>query len=197
MKISVEGADPHEASLLIVLLHGAGASALDFLALSQQFQVDEATSFLAPQALGRHWFEGDPSEPRGRLEPYFTISVASLLGLLEEHREQAMVLVGFAEGAGVVAELLTSPNLPESVKGAWLASGGLVGEVAEWPDPPRRAISVVVSGLSRDEERLEQTARHFERAGAVVSRSFVEGDELHIAASELALAQKLVSGVTR
>lgn len=197
MKISVEGAEPHQASLVVVLLHGAGASALDFLSLSQDFEVDEETSFLAPQALNRYWYELPPGKSRGFAEPYFTLSVQSVLGLLQQHSEQAIFLVGFAEGAGVVAELLTKEELPASVKAAWLASGGLLGTSDEWPEPPRLNLPVLVSGLSRDRETLEGTARHFERRGAKVECLLVEGEELHIASSELALAQKLLSGARR
>ena len=195
MKISVEGADPHQASLLIVMLHGAGSSGLDFLALSQALKTKDDTSFLAPQALGRHWFESLPGDSRGLAEPQFTLSVLSVLGLLQNHSEQDTVLIGFADGAGVVAELLTHEELPRSVKAAWLASGGLVGLPEEWPDTTRCTVPILVSGLKREQENLEETARHFERRGAKVERSFQEGEEPGIGPEELDLAQKMITAV--
>ena len=197
MKISVEGAEPEQASLIVLLLHGGGASSLDFLALSQEFAEDEDVCFLAPQALGRTWYESQVGESRGFAEPHFTISVQSLLGLLENHREQATMIVGFADGAGVAAELLAHQDLPSSVKSAWLACGGLVGLPEEWPTPPRRDLPILISGPQLDQERLEQTADHFQRAGFQVQRSFFEQADPQIGAEDLAAAQRLLAGVKR
>lgn len=197
MKISVEGAEPEKASLIVLLLHGGGASGLDFLALSQEFAEDEEICFLAPQALGRNWYENQAGASRGFAEPHFTISVQSLLGLLENHREQATMIVGFADGAGVAAELLAHQDLPSSVKAAWLACGGLVGLPEEWPTPPRRDLPILISGPQRDQERLEQTAGHFQKAGFQVQRSFFEQADPQIGAEDLAAAQKLLAGVKR
>ncbi len=197
MKISVEGAEPENASLIVILLHGGGASGLDFLALSQEFAADDTICYLAPQAIGRHWYENQTGESRGYAEPHFTISVQSVLGLLENHREQAVMIVGFADGAGVAAELLAHQELPPSVKAAWLACGGLVGLPEEWPTPPRHNLPVLISGPQTEQEQLEQTASHFERAGFQVQRSFFEDNVAQIGAEDLASAQKLLVGIKR
>lgn len=124
MKISVEGAEPESASLVVVLLHGGGSPAPDFLGLSQEFPDDDSLCWLAPQAINRLWFPHPSSHSRQTQQPYLTVSAKSVLGLLENHAHQRIVLMGFADGAGVVAELLSDPDLPTSVVGAWLASAG-------------------------------------------------------------------------
>ncbi len=202
VKISVEGAEPQSASLVVVLLHGAGAPALDFLAISQEFPAGDDLCWLAPQALGRRWYPRPTPESRAHQQPHLTVSAKSVLGLLQEHSSQRLVLMGFADGAGVVAELLTDPELPSSVVAAWIASGGLVGLEEEWPEAPHlKSLPVLVSG-GRDladgvGDRQAETARYLERAGARVTRYLYDGSELGINAEEIAQAQNLLKEVRR
>lgn len=203
VKISVEGGDPQSAPLIVVLLHGAAAPALDFLAISQEFPGGDDLCWLAPQALNRLWYPRATHESRAHQEPHLTVSAKSVLGLLQQHASQRLVLIGFADGAGVVAELLTDPELPPSVAGAWIASGGLVGLEDEWPSSPPRldAIRLLVSGgrdlpdLSGD--RQAETARFFERAGARVTRYLYDGSQPGINAEEIAQAKLLLEEVRR
>lgn len=202
MRISVEGAEPDTAAVVVVLLHGGGAAADDFLALSQEFDDDDEVSWLAPQALQRRWFPEPGSVSRRQQEPYLTVSSKSVLGLLENHAEQRIVLAGFADGASVVAELLCDPDLPRSVVAAWLASGSLVGPESEWPEQPKlAALPILVSGChdlpEHAEDRLELTARFFEASGAKVSRYLYEGASFGIVAEELREAQSLLRRVRR
>lgn len=197
MKISVEGADPEQARLIVLLLHGGGASGLDFLALSQEFDEDDDICYLAPQSLGSTWYEGRVGESRGLAEPHFTISVQSIFELLEHHGDRPIFLVGFADGAGIAAEILAREDLPPSVKAAWLACGGLVGSKEEWPTPSSRELPLLVSGPVSLQDELEETARHFEKARFSVQRRFFDGETSQIGAEDLALAQKLLSGAKR
>lgn len=188
MKVSVEGAEPDTARLVVVLLHGGGSPALDFLAISQQFEEDDDICWLAPQALHSRWFPGDPSSGRGDMEPHFTVSVQSVLGLLQRHAQQRLVLAGFADGASVTAELLASPELPSSVVAGWLASGGLAGPEEQWPDRPKLSIPLLLSGGG---ESIEATARYFTKAGSKVTRHHYDGPP-QIDAEEFALARRLL-----
>ncbi len=200
MKISVEGADPETARTVVVLLHGEGASALDFLGLSQEFPADEQVCWLAPQAQSRRWYPQPSHHRRREQQPYLTVSAKSVLGLLERHASQRLVLAGFADGAGVVAELLADPELPRSVALAWLASGGMVGEESEWPaSPPLRSLPVLISGgrgiPENHGDRLAATASYLEAAGARVTRYLYDGALPGITAQELKLAQGLLQEV--
>lgn len=202
VKISVEGGDPESASLVIVLLHGAGAPALDFLAISQEFPAGDDLCWLAPQALNRLWYPRPTHTSRSHQQPYLTVSAKSVLGLLENHVSQRLVLMGFADGAGVVAELLADSDLPSSVVGAWMASGGLVGPEEEWPETPRLAsLPVLISGgrelADLGADCLTDTARYFERAGARVTRCLYDGSEPGINAEEMAQAQSLLKEVRK
>lgn len=201
MKISVEGGEPDSARVIVVLLHGAGSSALNFLALSQEFPAGDDLCWLAPQALQSRWYSGPDTESRGAKQPMFTVSVKSVLGLLEKHADQRIILAGFADGAGVVSELLTEPELPSSVAAAWMASGGLVGLEEQWPEQPRLSLPVLVSG-GRDMpggmgDRLAATAKFFEGAGAQVTRYLYDGQAPLINAEELRLAQGLLREVRK
>jgi predicted esterase len=155
--------------------------------------------------LNQHWHPFPANAPRAKQEPHFTVSVKSILGLLEKHSSQRLVLVGFADGASVVAELLTDPDLPRSVVGAWLASGAILGEEEHWPERPRLAsLPVLVSG-ARDipedglaGDRMAATARFFEAAGGKVTRYLYEGpsaldaQRFGINAEEIKLAERLL-----
>lgn len=201
MRISVEGGDPETARVVVVLLHGAGASALDFLALSQEFPPGDDLCWLAPQALQSRWYSGPDTGSRSSKQPMFTVSVKSVLGLLDRHSSQRIMLVGFADGAGVVSELLTDPELPSCVAAAWMASGGLVGLEEQWPERPALSLPVLVSG-GRDMpdgmgDRLAATAKFFEGAGAKVTRYLYDGAAPLINAEELKLAQGLLQEVRK
>lgn len=189
--------------MVVVLLHGGGASADDFLGLSQQFDYSEEICWLAPQAMHRRWFPHPPDRRRRDQQPFLTVSSKSVLGLLQHHGEKRLVLAGFADGASVVAELLADPDLPPSVAAAWLASGGLLGEPEEWPERPRLSagLRLLISGGRQpaeiEGERWEATARFFEGAGAQVRRHLYDGKSPGIEAEELRLAQDLLREVAR
>jgi predicted esterase len=201
MRISVEGGDPESARVVVVLLHGGGASALDVLALSQEFPPGDDLCWLAPQALNARWYPQPGGESRNVQEPHLTVSAKSVLGLLENHASQRLVLMGFADGAGVVGEILCDPDLPGSVKAAWLASGALVGPQDHWPQRPKLSpsLSVLLSGGRNlpdpSEERLTDTVRFFQAAGAKVTRYLYDGSAPVIHAEELKLAQNLLREV--
>lgn len=189
--------------MVVVLLHGGGSSALDFLGLSQEFPPGDDLCWLAPQAMSGRWFPYPVGRARRDQEPHLTVSSKSVLGLLQNHSGQRLALAGFADGAGVVAELLTDPDLPRSVVGAWLASGGLVGEEEEWPERPRLGsnFQILVSGgrdiPDNEGERLAASGRFFEAAGARVRRYLYEGASPGIVAEELRLAQEWLREVRK
>lgn len=200
MRISVEGADPDGARQVLILVHGGGSRASDFLGLSQEFEEQEGRCWLAPQAMHAYWFPQPLDAPRAEQEPYLTVSALSLLGLLQQHPEPPIVLMGFADGAGVVAEVLAHPDLPANVVGAWLASGGLVGEPEFWPSLPLgRKLHLLITGDPESPtlapDRLESTARVYASRGAKVERFFTQGTSPGITAGELSAAQNWLAQV--
>ncbi len=199
MKVFIEGADPDQARLIVVLLHGGGSGASDILSLSQQFSTPDLC-WLAPQATTPRWYQGDVIASRSAKEPYLTIGVETVLSLLEKHSERPLVLAGFSDGASVVSELVAryAPRLA----GAWIASGGLLGSDDELPGPPPGPLDrlpIVISGSLQDptmpSERLQATAQFFKDHEAAVTTEFYSGSTHLVTAPEIAQVQKMLARV--
>lgn len=199
MKVLIEGADPDQARLIVVLLHGGGSGASDILSLSQHFSQPDLC-WLAPQSGTPRWYEGDVTESRSAKEPFLTMSVETVWSLLENHPDRPLVLAGFSDGAGVASELVA--RYAPKLAGAWIASGGLIGSEDELPGPPPAPLDklpVIVSGSLQDPnipvERLRTTASFFKEHGAAVTTEFYAGSTHLVTAEELDRVREMFQGI--
>lgn len=195
MKVLVNGPEPDEATLIVILLHEQNATGDDIMGLSVPFE-DDDICWLAPTALNNSWFPHSPLERRSRNEPYLSLSAEQIKGLIDQFPSGKVVLAGFAQGACLVAELLTRHSPP--LAGAFLFSGGFIGEEDEYslPEKVYSNFPVSLSGSSRDpivpESRLQETARRLERMGATVQTLFHDVASHEVAAEEIELAKKVL-----
>ena len=195
MKVQVAGAEPDEAQLVVILLHGRGGNADNMLSLSAQFEADEVC-WLAPVAMNGSWFPGQVDEPRSSQEPFLTLSMQSILGLIEKFGAKRVILAGFGQGACLVCELLI--HFPGQYAGAWVFSGAAVGTPEDLPEKlgTLAKTSVVHTGSLQDPqvsgEKMKETTQLMKQMGAELTTLFSEeqshsisGEELHLAKSQL------------
>lgn len=110
--------------------------------------------------------------PRTANEPYLTVSFESVRGLLEQFEPNRTLLGGFSQGACLASDLLLRTALPRA--GAWIFSGGLIGEEQELPEPEGdlEGTPVLISGSLSDAhvpaERMKRTAESLRKMGAEV-----------------------------
>ena len=193
MKVLLNGAEPDEASLIVLLLHGRGADGEDILGLSTEFP-DDDICWMAPTALNNAWYPGQFTERRASNEPFLTLSTETIKGLIDQFPSEKLVLAGFSQGACLTADILARHN--HNLAGAWMFSGGLIGHEDELPEPEKRMeqTPVIVTGSLKDPhipaERMKRTAQHLETMGAQVKTLHYEFASHQIAVEELELAKE-------
>jgi phospholipase/carboxylesterase len=195
MKVLVNGPEPDEANIIVILLHGRGADGDDIMGLSAEFE-DEDICWMAPTSMNNSWYPDSFLERRARNEPYLTLSVEQIKGLLDQFPAEKLVLGGFSQGACLTADILARHT--RELAGAWMFSGGIIGHEEEMPkvEGSLKGLPVCLSGSLRDPhipaERMKQTALHLEKMGADVKTLHYDLNTHQIAAEELELAKEVL-----
>ncbi len=129
-KIVTAGKKIEEASKVLLLLHGRGASAADILSLAPYLKV-ENYALLAPQATQHTWYPYSFLNPIDQNEPWLS-SALSLLGEIVEDiekqgvKKEAIYFLGFSQGACLVLEYVA--RNAQKWGGVAAFTGGLIGE---------------------------------------------------------------------
>ncbi len=201
MRVLYEGVEPDRAELIVVLIHGRGSSAESILSLSAAFADREEVCWLAPHASGGTWYPKSFLEPRAANEPHLTVSLESVRGLLEQFEPHRTLLGGFSQGACLASDLLLRTAVPRA--GAWLFSGGLIGEDRELPEPDGdlKGTPVLISGSLSDPhipaERMKRTAESLRKQGAEVDTLHYPQPSHTISDTELARAGLILDSALR
>lgn len=200
MQVLVNGPEPDEAALIVILLHGRGASGDDIMGLSAEFD-DEDICWLAPTSMNRSWYPDRFVERRSRNEPYLTISVEQIKGLVDQFPTEKVILAGFSQGACLVSDILT--RQPLKLAGAWIFSGGVIGHEDELPElsGSLEGLPVTVSGSNQDPhiplERMEWVAQRLRKMGAEVKSLHYDLNSHQIAKEEVELAKESLEKIRK
>ena len=177
------GAFLSEASAVMILLHGRGASARSILSLSDELNMPDVAYF-APQAARRSWYPESFMAPIERNEPALssalqvvsdTIATVTEAGLSEEE----VVLCGFSQGACLATEYVA--RHPQRYGGVVGLSGGLIGpEGTDFDYDGTLDGTPVFLGCSDQDpyiplERVEETADVLRGMSAKVTKRIYEG----------------------
>jgi phospholipase/carboxylesterase len=198
VKVLLHGPEPDEASFIVILLHGRGASGEDIMGLSQEFEADDIC-WMAPTAMNGSWYPGRFMERRAANEPFLTISTEQVKGLMAEFPPEKLILAGFSQGACLTADILA--RYPQKLAGAWMFSGGLIGVEEELPEVSQayQGLPVTLSGSLQDPhipaERMKRTAQLIGSMGARVETLHYDLPSHQIAAEEIELAQKCLEQI--
>ncbi|MDG5757956.1 phospholipase [Natronococcus sp. A-GB1] len=177
------GAPAAAADVAVVACHGRGATAQGMVNLLEPVY-RHGVAFLAPQARHNSWYPRPATAPRAANEPALSSSVESVGAALESAREigipdERSVLVGFSQGASVVAEFVR--RRPGRYGGVFLLSGGMPGGPED-----ELAVAGQLEGMSAfvgygaddsriDLDRVVETGRALEDAGAEVTERRYSG----------------------
>jgi phospholipase/carboxylesterase len=119
-----------QASKVLIMLHGRGASAEDILSLSSHLDVKEY-ALIAPQATNNTWYPYSFMMPPAQNEPW----LSSALSLLEEIvtdvnsrgiTTENVYFTGFSQGACLTLEFIT--RHATKYGGVVAFTGGLIGD---------------------------------------------------------------------
>lgn len=133
------GTKLEEATAVVILAHGRGATAHDILQLAQELE-QPGVAFLAPQAAGNTWYPFSFLEPVERNEPALSSALTVLADLVAQVEAagipaQRIVLGGFSQGACLTSEFVA--RNPRRYGGLLALSGGVIGPL----DSPRTRVA--------------------------------------------------------
>jgi predicted esterase len=177
------GPDLSTARLVVVLVHGRGASAESIFTLADQFEVPDV-AYVAPEAADHTWYPYSFLAPMEQNEPKLSSALQRLDGVVDDVMRRGMpsnriALVGFSQGACLALEFAAR----HAQRYAAIAglSGGLIGP----PGTPRDyagslAQTPLFLGCSDVDahvpvERVRESAIVFKRLGAAVDERIYPG----------------------
>lgn len=203
--ILTAGADPADADVAVVLVHGRGATARGMLGFADEFD-REGVHYVAPQAQRGTWYPNSFMAPAESNEPYYESAVAHVDRAVEQAREttglptEKLVLTGFSQGACLLSSYVATH--PTRYGGVVLLSGGFVGpEGTDFRFEGSLDGTPVMLGVSDDDphiplSRAEETAEELDRMGADVRFDVYEGRGHGVFPEEVEYARDLLDSLS-
>ena len=205
-ELVVEAGVPlHGARAAVILVHGRNAGPANILDLVPRLARPNV-AYLAPAAAGRTWYPYSFMADIGSNEPGLSSGLGVLASLVERvetagtprHR---IVLLGFSQGACLAAEFAV--RHASRFGGVLAFSGGLIGPPGTaWSDAGRFDDTPIFLGCSDHdshvpESRVDESAAHFARLGADVTKRIYPGMGHLVSDDEIAFARSLLDAVSR
>lgn len=197
------GAKLETATAAMVMIHGRGATAESILTLVPAIDTPGFV-YLAPQAAGNTWYPNSFLAPIPSNEPGISSGLAAIDDLMErigaaEIPPERTILLGFSQGACLSLEY--AARHARRYGGVAGLSGGLIGP----DDTPRNYPgsfngTPVFLGCSDVDshipaERVRETARVFEKMGAVVTMRLYPGMEHIVNDDEVTHVREMMAAV--
>jgi predicted esterase len=170
------GVELENAELVVILLHGRGATAESMLPIARELQMD-GVSFLVPQAALNRWYPNTAFGPLEANEPDLSSALETVDSLVKEAREkgfsdQQIAFGGFSQGACLAAEYLA--RNARKYAGLFVFSGALIGPKGMPRNYPGSydQMPVFIGGSDVDpwvsHDLLSDTASVFEKMSASI-----------------------------
>ena len=188
------------ARKVVIMLHGRGDRAENFLRLSQEVSA-EHTAFLAPQAIQNTWYPYSFLEPVEHNEPQLSLSLSGVAELMD-HLEGLgfatpnIYLLGFSQGACLSLEY--GARHAQRYGGIIAFTGGLIGQRI---DTTRYSgtfdgTPIFIGSSDHDphvpEERIDASEQVLSAMGAVVTKQIYPGIGHTIIDEEIKMARQLL-----
>lgn len=128
--IITAGKNLEEASKVLIMLHGRGASAEDILSLAQYLQVKDF-ALVAPQATNHTWYPSSFLAPVKQNEPWLSSALAIIKETVDDIIQRGIAaeniyFLGFSQGACLTLEFVT--RNAHKWGGVIAFTGGLIGD---------------------------------------------------------------------
>jgi alcohol dehydrogenase class IV/predicted esterase len=181
---ATNGTKLDDARAVVVAIHGRNATAESIFARVLDItERDPTIAIIAPHAFDNSWYDGRYFESRATLGASLERAVSDVSSILDRVAKKVplerVVLMGFSQGACLVAEVFTRRS--ERLGGLCVFSGAVIGKPEE-DRPPGDAVldTPVLLGASEGDPwvtraDIERTAGLFATAGAEVTLRFVPG----------------------
>lgn len=198
--ILTAGKDILEAKKVLVMLHGRGGNAREFLSLANHLDVSDFALF-APQATNSSWYPHSFLAKPAENEPWLSSALEILNDLLEEIKSKGITseniyFTGFSQGACLTAEFVT--RNASRFGGVVLFTGGVIGDkiYAENYKGDFAGTPVFIGTGNPDAhvpvERVNETAKIMEKMNAAVTVKVYDNRPHSISQDEIKTANKLI-----
>ena len=129
-EIYTAGKELREAEKVLILIHGRGGSAREFLSLANRLNIPDF-AILAPQATDFTWYPNSFLAPVAQNEPPYSSALKVLEELLQDIKETGIAseniyVAGFSQGACLTLEFVT--RNAQRFGGVAAFTGGLIGD---------------------------------------------------------------------
>jgi predicted esterase len=200
------GANIEDANLVVILLHGRGATAESMLPIARELRLNDV-NFQVPQAALNRWYPNTAFGPLEANEPDLSSALATVDSLVKETREkgfsdQQIAFGGFSQGACLASEYAV--RNARKYAGLFVFSGALIGPKGMSRNYPGsfEGMPVFIGGSDVDpwveNALLKDTAGVFKKMGAEVDfRTYpgmahtVNQDEIEAARAMLETAKQM------
>lgn len=201
--VAEAGAALADARVAVMMVHGRNAGPANILELAPRLARPDV-AYLAPAAAGRTWYPHSFMAEIGSNEPGLSSGLAVLASLVERVEaagtpRERIVLLGFSQGACLTAEFAI--RHASRFGGVLVFSGGLIGPPGtSWNATGRFDGTPVFFGCSDHdshvpEARVHESAAHFARLGADVTKRIYPGMGHLVSDDEIAFAQSLLDAI--
>lgn len=134
--VLIEGAPLKDAEVVMIMLHGRGATADSMLSLVNEF-AQPNVAYIIPQAKQNTWYPYRFIEERRKNEPGITSGMQMIDYLIDETKkhgfvEKEIILLGFSQGACLALDY--AARNPQKYGGVIGLSGGLIGKQLDYKD---------------------------------------------------------------
>jgi phospholipase/carboxylesterase len=198
--IITAGKDISEAKKVLVMLHGRGGNAREFLSLANHLDVSDFALF-APQATNSSWYPHSFLAKPAENEPWLSSALEILNDLLKEIISKGITpgniyFTGFSQGACLTAEFVT--RNASRFGGVVLFTGGLIGDkiYTENYKGDFAGTPVFIGTGNPDAhvpvERVNETSKIMEKMNAAVTVKVYDNRPHSISQDEIKTANKLI-----
>lgn len=199
------GAAIREASGVVILLHGRGASTSDILDVGAELGFSRA-GLLAPQASGHSWYPKSFLATLAQNEPWLSSALRRVDQLIEQCAAAGMLservaICGFSQGACLATEFVA--RHPRRYAGLVAFTGGLIGPPGGDLHHPGSLAGTPVLFSSGDPDphvpwqRVEESAQMLRLMGGEVELRRYPGRSHTILREEVANARNLLEPVMK
>lgn len=194
------GKELSEASKVIIMIHGRGASAESILTLSHHLHVNDF-AILAPQAPGHSWYPYSFLAPESENEPYLTSAINQIDELVSYvldagFNKKQLHFLGFSQGACLTLEYIT--RKADTYGGIVAFTGGLIGETVNTSKYSGNFSGTPIFIGSSDPdmhvpvERVKETVEVLEKMDAHVKLKIYPGMPHTISKDEIDMANQYI-----
>ena len=198
--IITAGKDISEAKKALVMLHGRGGNAREFLSLANHLNVSDFALF-APQATNSSWYPHSFLAKPAENEPWLSSALKILNDLLQEIKSKGITseniyFIGFSQGACLTAEFVT--RNASRFGGVVLFTGGFIGDkiYTENYKGDFAGTPVFIGTGNPDAhvpvERVNETSKIMEKMNAAVTVKVYDNRPHSISQDEIKTANEII-----